>query len=67
MMNHEDKARRKAQAVTTEPQRRRPGEPSEDAALQVGEIQLSQPLRVTDEDAGGDPYNHTGRFTVDKR
>ena len=39
--------------------------PDDDAEL--GEIRTVRPLDVSDEDdTGGDPYNYTGRFSVDR-
>ena len=62
MRNPEDKVEDQA---TPAPAHRRPSDRAPaDAALELGEINLIKPLRVTDEDPGGDPYNHTGRFTT---
>ena len=67
MLNSEDKARDQARSASREPKQPPPAKRRQDAALELGEIRLIQPLGVTDEDPGGDPYNHTGRFTVKKR
>jgi hypothetical protein len=36
-----------------------------DAAFELNQIRVVKPLRIAEEDPGGDPYNRTGRFTVD--
>ncbi len=59
-MNREDKAPDQA----TPDRHRSPVQPDpRDGAAEPGEIKLIKPLRVSDEDPGGDPYNRTGRFT----
>lgn len=62
MINPEDKAQ--IPATAPDNPRRTPGRAGTEAALEMGEIKLIKPLRVTDEDPGGDPYNSTGRFTI---
>ena len=42
-----------------------PADASEEAALELGEIRVTKPLRIPDDEMGGDPYNHTGRFSTD--
>ena len=64
MLNPDDKAKRQA---TPKAVPRRPVDtPDADPALELGEIKLVKPLQIADEDPGGDPYNRTGRFSVEK-
>ena len=60
-MNPEDKTQDQ-ESATEVPKHPAPDAPAE-ASLELGEIKLIKPLRITDEDLGGDPYNRTGRFT----
>ena len=61
-MNPEDKVQ--DQDVATEAPKGPADEAPADPSLELGEIKLIKPLRITDEDLGGDPYNRTGRFTA---
>lgn len=62
-MNPEEKT--PPHAEPAEPAKRPDTDAGADAALELAEINVIKPLRVTDEDVGGDPYNRTGRFSVD--
>jgi len=33
-----------------------------DGAAPASEVVIARPVAITEDEAGGDPYNHTGRF-----
>ena len=65
MVNQADKTEDQAKSGSEERTRRPPAEIRDDSALALGKFRALKPLKMTDEELGRDPYNHTGRFSTD--
>jgi len=64
-MNPEEKNLMQPDSATAAERQARRHRLASETAFQFKQIRVIQPLRLSDEDHGSDPYNRTGRFTMD--